>query len=133
MAGTVTFILGLYGSGKSHLAKSLGVSSIFESGFLSNHTQQHERLFAALRAGFDCAVVDIAFTERTIREAFLAVLKASVPDVQVRWKCFENDPIRSNRNCRRRRDRDAEGEMALNRYWTRVYSYPDGAEVIPVA
>src|SRR5260370_1244097 len=57
---TVTFILGLCGSGKSHFARQMMQVRVFDESFFGEKQQE---LKTALQSGENCAVVEIAFCE----------------------------------------------------------------------
>ena len=74
---TVTFILGYAGSGKSWLVDRLVADTKFDDDFLSDKAK-HKALIAALQAGRDCVVVEIAYCERGEREK----VAKSIADVE---------------------------------------------------
>lgn len=130
---TVTFILGLCGSGKSwllneHLAAHKGP----HDGFLSD-PKHVSKLRVALLAGQDAAVVEIALCRFDAREQLLAQI-ADIPNLHVRWICFENDLERANKNCSERRGHsgDPEEHLRINAWLSPLYSYPEGAEVLKI-
>jgi hypothetical protein len=101
----VTFILGLSGAGKTWLAdrmiESKAASKKFDEGFL-NSAAQHDALTAALRAGQDCVVVEIAYCNETSRRHIVQELADAVPSATIEWLCIENDLAKANKNCRER-------------------------------
>ncbi len=125
----VTFILGLCGSGKSHLAKSIPGVTVFDEGFVDDAVQ-HERLFSELRAGRDCVVVEIWYCVERFRRAIEAEINRSVPGTVIEYLCFKNDLVRANENCRKRPDKgDPEGHIRINTQISREYTCPPGAPV----
>jgi hypothetical protein len=124
----VTFILGLCGSGKSHLAAGIAAGAKFDEGFLLDE-EQHQALFAALRSGEDCVVVEFAYVLAEERRKILAEIEGAVPGVDVEWLCIENHLARANKNCRERDKGDAEWHVRINEYYWPRYTYPEGSEV----
>src|SRR5262245_54976611 len=88
MSPTVTFILGLCGSGKTWMAGRIRADIRFDEGFLQDESQQKE-LVESLAAGRDAVVVEIGFCDERNRQRILASL-AGLPALRVRWICFEN-------------------------------------------
>src|SRR5262245_47482112 len=87
---TITFLLGLCGSGKTWLKDRLAARVKFDEGFVNDSKQQAD-LFDALRAGKDAVVVEITYCEEKRRNKFLIDLYREVPGgLHVRWLCFEN-------------------------------------------
>ena len=133
MVGTVTFILGLCGSGKSELIRQLDADRKFDEGFAWNRHGEHEDLVAALQSGGHCAVIEVAYCVPGPREEFLEKITRAVPGLRVRWICFENDLAQANRNCVDRNDgRDLKMLFAQNQFLSPAYTYPPGAEIRPV-
>jgi len=128
---TLTIILGLCGSGKSHLIKLIASEIRFDEGFL-NCKADHEWLFRALKRGEDCAVIEICYCVESYRKQFLAELAHRVKKVHVRWLCFENDIRRANANCRLRPTRNPKSHMRINRRVRKEYTYPEGATILKV-
>jgi hypothetical protein len=138
----VTFIFGLCGAGKSEAAKELASkgSEILDEGsafsvplgeFIS--PAKYAKLQEYLKAGKDCAVVEASLYVESFRQEALDYLKG-IPDVEVRWIGFENDPDTANHNCTHRKNKgDPEGHVRLNNRWTKnPYTFPDGAERRPI-
>jgi hypothetical protein len=129
---TVTFVLGLCGSGKSYLVDAMtGVEKFQESFF-----DHKDEFLAAVQAGADCVVSELAFLRAKPREEILREILAIAPDAKIKWVCFENDLEQANRNCRReRKDKlpgSEEDHVAINYAHRPHYTYPEGAEIIPV-
>lgn len=126
----VTFILGLCGAGKTHLADRIIADQKFDEGFLNDQTQ-HKALIAALSHGKDCVVIEIAYCEREARQSIVDKLNASVRGVTIRWLCIENDLYRANKNCHERTNKgDAKGHVEINQRVSAIYTYPDDAVVL---
>ena len=130
---TVTFILGLCGSGKTWLAERIIADRTFDEGFICDKTQ-HVALIDALRSGGDCVVVEIHYCRQSDRNTIVAELRAAVPEVRINWLCIENDLSRANKNCRERTnkvsDPDGEKHVGINGRLSPGYSYPDGGGVL---
>lgn len=131
----VTFILGLCGSGKSHLAdemvKDLGVRKFDENFILEEHQQQD--LFNSLRAGIDCVLIEIHYCMLEYRDPFIQRLKQEVPDVAIEWIAFKNDLATANRNCELRTNKGkAKEHKEINGRLSPHYIIPSGAEVRPI-
>src|SRR5260370_42545012 len=129
---TVTFILGLCGSGKSCLAEQLqkenGVE-VFDEGFIVTPRMQQE-LVDKLGNGRDCVVVEIHFCFEDVRKRFVPGLRRDVPEVKIKWTCFKNDLEKANGNLPRRPDRDPAAHVAINQRVAPYYTYPAEAEII---
>jgi hypothetical protein len=125
---TVTFILGLCGSGKSHHANNnfAGIT-VFDEGFFIDPAQQ-ARLFSALRDGKDCAVVEIHYCIKENRQTIEAEINQAVPGTLIDYVCFENDLATANENCRKRRNKGNPKEhIEINERLTLEYTCPPGA------
>ena len=138
----VTIIVGLCGSGKSHLAKQLqsqgavcldesfkGVRFSADTGVLSRG--KFDTLVRLLRDGHDCAYTDAMLMSEATRRQFEPWLKEldALPGVTVEWVFFENDAAAANHNCRNDPNRDAQkvaGDESNNKCWTALYAIPAG-------
>jgi len=103
---TVTFVLGLCGSGKSWLADRIPADIKFHDGFwlAERRSANVAALIGTLRGGGEAVIVEIAFCWAPARQEILQALFA-VPDLSVRWICIENDLRKANANCLRRHGR----------------------------
>ena len=127
---TVTFILGLCGSGKTWLADRIVAARKFDEQFL-NDQAQHDALIEALRSGNDGVVVEIAYCREDARQQIVSELTKAVPNVRINWLCIENDLYRANKNCRERTNKgDPEGHVRFNIDVSPSYTYPDGAVIL---
>lgn len=128
--GHVTFIVGLAGSGKSHLMNSGRFDFACHDGFMAvgAHESAHRNLVRLLRAGKRCAVAELQLMRRYTRDGYLLRLRRAVPGVRVRWVFFENDIAAASHNCRLRRNKpgDPSGKkhVAMNESWTHWYELP---------
>lgn len=136
--GTVTFVLGLAGSGKSCFVSQLKVDKAFEEGFMgSEHETHHADLVERLKRGEHCAVSELQLLHPKTRDAYVKRLTEELGGkVHLNWVCFENDVAKANSNCRTRpnksRDSGGEGHVRINEYWTKKYVIPDGAIVLRI-
>ena len=136
-------VVGLPGSGKSwwvdgHLAEFNGVvnADYFEDSlvptFRFTDSRYYRPLIAALRAGQDCLIADIAFCDTLRRVEATQVLAFDAPGAQVRWVFFENNTEACMANIKR----DG-GARLLNRLrnfslFAHKYHIPPGVEALPV-
>ena len=86
MMGTLTVILGLCGSGKTHLIEHLEADLKFDEGFQWNLNRDHERLVAALREGRHCIVIEVDYCIAQSRDKFVAWITNAVPGVTI--QCY---------------------------------------------
>lgn len=127
---TVTFILGLCGSGKTWLADRIAAIRKFDEGFLSDQAQ-HGALIESLKAGNDCVVVEVAYCKEEARQQIVSEIAEAVSNAKVNWLCIENDLYRANKNCRERTNKgDPEGHVSINRNLSQSYTYPDGGVIL---
>jgi hypothetical protein len=130
---TVTFLLGLAGSGKTHRAKELKRSTgaeIFDGVFGPDNTHKLEGMLASLKASKNCTVEEIAYCDAANRPSIVTLVHSANPTVQVIWECFENDMETANWNVCNRCDPEKQnvfGHLALNAHWTGRYTYPEGS------
>jgi AAA domain len=139
----VTVIVGLPGAGKTHLVRQLSESypGVCEEDYhahANNHSplvtasRHYPRLIAALRAGQDCAIADIAFTCSWRRFELEQVLRSDVADVVVDWVYFANELEKCIANIRRRARPNQSEEISLARRLSPCYFVPQGVAVTPV-
>jgi hypothetical protein len=130
----VKFIVGLCGSGKSHLISQYGASfAVFDEG-VAPGWPAHGPFLEAVRRGQDCIAVEIAFRLQSYRAAIAAEIRLIRSDLHVEWIFFENDPRTANDNCMkdRKKKRDVAGNIAHNNVWTLDYDIPAGVVPIPI-
>jgi hypothetical protein len=129
---TVTVILGLCGSGKSHYLKNMSNVEPFEEGAWPDNRKEWKRFLDTLAMGKDCGVIEIAYITEDGRDELVRLVGGRYPDTNFEWICFKNDLATANWNClndpERPRDR-AEGNVAQNNCWTHQYTIPKGAVV----
>jgi hypothetical protein len=130
---TVTFILGLCGSGKSKFAELLKDVNLIDERFFD----RKDELIKALTAGKNCAIVEIALCKEDMRDQIVRDLQGSVPNLKINWVCIENDLAKANANCKReRKDKDPAdynpaGHIHMNtQIYGPAYTYPEGAIIL---
>lgn len=136
--GSVTFVVGLAGSGKSHFIGRQRFQWVCEEGFMAAGLSEanHRELVRRLRRGERCAVSELQLLNRYVRDGYIARLRRSVPTVRVRWVFFENNLGAANRNCRRRKgkpgDPGGKGHCSQNRNWSPYYYIPPTRKTVRV-
>lgn len=129
----VTFILGLSGSGKTHLSEQLKKETGAE--IFANLLSDDSRLSAlieCLRHGKNGIVDEVRFCLPAYREQIIQSL-AQISDLEMRWICYENDLETANWNVIHRTNKgDPEGHLDINLRLHPHYTYPANAEIIPI-
>ena len=129
----VTFILGLCGSGKSHLAEQLKKETgaeIFEN--ILADASSLPALIECLRSGRDCIVDEVRFCLPAYRSQILEYL-SQLTNISLHWICYENDLESANWNVIHRKNKaDPEGHLDINLRLHPHYEYPANAEIIPI-
>jgi hypothetical protein len=131
---TVTVILGLCGSGKSHFAERMVGVKLFDEGVLWGWPNW-QPFCEALASGKDCAIVEAAFCFESNREVFLKKIREINPDTIVNWICLENNPVAADENCHndsKRPKKHIEGNILQNDRVTKLYTYPEGAVILKI-
>jgi hypothetical protein len=150
----VKLIVGLCGSGKSHLAKELENAEAYvrldetypddpgkkfsaDPGS-SLSTAKFDELLRQLANSKDCAFTEAMLMFAVVRQEFEPCLKVlqAMPGVTIEWVFFVNDRDAANWNCLNDPNPDrknAKGNVALNNRWYDHYDIPPGATVLPVA
>ncbi len=129
----VTFILGLSGSGKTHLSEQLKRETGVEifANLLSDDSGL-SALIERLRHGEDGIVDEVRFCLPAYREQIIQSL-AQIGDLEIRWICYENDLETANWNVIHRTNKgDPEGHLDINLRLHPHYTYPTNAEIIPI-
>jgi hypothetical protein len=129
----LTFVLGLSGSGKTHLSEQLEKQTgarLFTS--LLADDSGLIVLLNCLKDGKDCIVDEVRFCLSAYRESIIQAL-APIADLEIHWICFENDLETANWNVIHRTNKgDAEGHLNINLRLHPHYTYPANAEIIPL-
>jgi len=132
----VTFLLGLAGSGKSYLAEKLKRDTgaeIFEGTESRENYEMLPAMVQRLKGGNDCVVEEIAYCLPQHRERVVAYLTTNVPNIEIKWICFENNIESANWNVQHRKNKgDIAGHLQINQKWHNLYQYPDGAAVTQI-
>lgn len=140
---TLTIVVGLPGSGKSHLIREYAAAHPAALVVDDYHAAPHHdspavedaraypELVAALRAGRDALVADIAFTDAAARDEFARVLGAE-PGVVLAWVFFENDLAACLANIARRDRASRADEEWAAREFAPGYVVPPGVVPRPV-
>jgi deoxyadenosine/deoxycytidine kinase len=127
------FILGLSGSGKTHLSESLKKETgakVFTN--LLAEDSQLSALIESLREGQDCIIDEVRFCLPAYREQILQPL-SQITDLDMRWICYENDLETANWNVIHRTDKgDPAAHLDLNLRLHPHYTYPVGAEIVSI-
>jgi hypothetical protein len=139
----VVFILGLAASGKTTLLKKMKEqhSDLFtvDEGFNPldpGQTETFQRNYEAvrdnLRRGTNCAVVEAGLCIDAVREEVLRRLRRDVVGLEIDWRCFKNEPEKAMKNVMRRGDKDIAGFRTNIYHVSRLYTFPAGAEILPI-
>jgi hypothetical protein len=123
-------VLGLCGSGKSHLIEARGLR-LFD-GPVGTPSILDDAI-AWLNSGRDCGIEEIHYCIPSYREAFERRLRAEVLDVEIEWVCFANDLNASNWNVTHRKNKaDAETHRSINDRLHPQYVCPAGVPILPI-
>ncbi len=120
MATTVTFLLGLAGSGKTCRAKEIEANTgakRIDGVFGPDNASCLAELLACIRSDRPCVVEEIAYCAALSRATIVARVRSANPNAQIVWECFENDFDSANWNVRNRCDPekpDVEGHIRWN-------------------
>jgi hypothetical protein len=140
---TLTVVVGLPGSGKSRLLDRLRAACpgvVADDYHAAAHggspevtdSRHYPALIAALRAGLDFYVADIAFTDSGRRLELDRVVRADVAGVVIEWVFFANDLGACLANVRRRGRESRAEEEEMAQWLAPRYFVPQHATVLPV-
>lgn len=131
----VTFVVGLCGSGKTHLSEQIARETgaeVFE-GPVGKQKTEIPRLLQCLKSGVDCVVEEITFCSCDAREWIVRRIKHEAPGTQIEWRCYENDLEAANHNVRLRRNKgEPDDHISINQRAHSQYTYPDGCHPIRI-
>lgn len=128
-------LLGLAGSGKTHLASRLLCDELIEEDFANGIEREREniqKLADWLRDGKTCVISERKYLAAEPRAEFVGKLRKSVAqDFFISFICFENDIKSANHNCQnrgpKRGDSNGEAHVAQNNADTCNFVVPDNA------
>ncbi|MBI1877489.1 MAG: AAA family ATPase [Chloroflexi bacterium] len=139
----LVIVVGLPGSGKTfnlprfkkehnaeYLRDSFKKNAFHDSGWITN-SRHYVDLISQLRNGNNCIIADIDFCREEAREEAMAAIQYHVPGVEVQWICFENNPDQCRKNVISSK-RAVEGRLPRIEEFTKLYTYPPEALLIPV-
>jgi hypothetical protein len=130
----LTFLLGLCGSGKTYIAERLATQTgakLF-TDFLQDQNKNFPILVQNLSSGNDCIIDEWKYSIPRFRDKILADL-VNVPDLELEWICFENDPASADWNVRHRKNKgDVEGHLRINEFLSDVYQWPEQAQILKI-
>ncbi len=128
----VTFLFGLCGSGKTHLAQETrrGTGAAFFDGPLGDEAVM-VGLRDQLRVGHDCIVEEVTLCTESGRAAMRAAL-SEFPCLGEEWICFENDRESADWNVTHRGYKDVAEHHRHNLRMELEYTIPPEATVLPI-
>lgn len=140
------FVVGLPGSGKTYHLRKLAsemhvmVFDDFKAKAIDDnpafdHARRLPELVRALKSGRLCAVADIDFCREVGRREAQIYLQGAIPELQVEWHFFANEPALCRQNVLRdvrNTNRKAEARiLAIERFSTQ-YEIPADAKILRV-
>lgn len=143
--GILTVVVGLPGSGKSHVMEVLRTKAtgIVSDDFFKNaaigspiirepsvtDSRIYSQLIKDLRNGKRCVISDIIFCDSLMRHQLECAIQGDAGPVVVKWEYFENDPRRCSENAmRRNRKKTLARELKLIEFLSRKYFVPKGVK-----
>jgi hypothetical protein len=140
---TLTIIVGLPGSGKSHLVKTLRPTckGVCEEDFMAHSyrddpdfrcSRHFGELVRDLARGVDCIIADITFCRADRRAEFESLIKGAVPNVTLDWQYFTNnaeDAEQCKRNVARRARSSTDSEKQFIQEHHQGYKPPVAATI----
>jgi hypothetical protein len=121
---TVTFILGLCGSGKTWLAQTLLTETEAEWFDEPIGENKEPAIVQCLRDGRDCIVEELFYCLEQYRSPMLDRLQG-IPGLEIKFVCFENDLDSANWNVSRRTNKgEIQKHLDLNRRVSPLYTFP---------
>jgi predicted kinase len=120
----VVLIIGLPGSGKTHLAQTAYVSAGY---VLIDDPTDLGAVLDTIYSNPKVVVTDPHLTRRDVRDNALDILRQMGCDVDIVY--FENDPKAAKANLQRRGGERASTNVDM---FSRMYDIPEGATTVPV-
>jgi len=137
--GTLTIIMGLCGSGKSHLLAELISKSpmgayVKDEGLLTEHFEDNYKyLLDSLKNRINSFVAGGEFCFKNNQEILISRLKKDIPDLKIEYYAFENDLEKANNNVKKRTNKsDVKGHMQINAKLSNDYYIPKGSNIVPI-
>jgi hypothetical protein len=125
---TVTFVLGLCGSGKSWLAENLRNETGAEWFDEPIGRNTESDIVQCLQDGRDCVVEELFYCCEYYRSQMLARLRG-IANPEIRFVCFDNALESANRNVERRTNKgEIQKHLELNRRVSPFYTFPADCE-----
>jgi predicted kinase len=143
MTGKVTIIVGLPGSGKSHLIRKLRKRATGEcvEDFMAfsyddsrrfTDSKHYPKLIRDLRKGRHSIIADIFFCDTALRDEAERVIQRDSPKSEIEWIYFENDPKTCRKNAVRRNRVIVDHDLVMIGRLATKYFFPEGISPIPV-
>jgi hypothetical protein len=136
---TLTVIMGLCGSGKSHILMDLVGKSpmgayVKDEGLLTeNFEENYEYLLVSLQNGINSFVAGAEFCFKENQEFLENRVKKDIPEIVIEYVSLENNPEKANSNVKKRTNKsDVEGHIKINNELTNKYHIPEGSKIIPI-
>ena len=111
---TVTFILGLCGSGKTWLAEQLHKETGAQLFDEPIGRELQPTIVQCLKEGRDCIVEELFYCVPGYRDAMMSMLN-DVPDLVIKFICYENDLEAANANVRRRTNKGRDRKRGIGK------------------
>jgi hypothetical protein len=139
----LTVVVGLPGSGKTHLIRNLRArhSGLCVEDFMAGaigssssftHSKHYPELIRALREGRDCAIADIEYCDTSKRLEVEQVVHQDVDGLSLEWVFFENNLAQCLANLERRNGPKMVAEKQKAQELSRRYIIPQRGMVVPV-
>jgi len=137
--GTLTAIIGLAGSGKSHhLLKLIQESPMGayakDEGFLvGDVNQNYQKVYLNLRNDINVFIVEAEFNFKSQQDAFIQKIHEDIPEIEIKWLAFEKDLAKANNNVMKRTNKpDPKGHAEQNTRIFPHYNIPVGADELEI-
>ena len=138
----IVLLGGLPGSGKTSYARTLAEHGwrlfddfqkrAYNDSAAFRDSRHFPELLEAIRKGTRCIVADIRVVHAEYRADAQRTLRRELGDVAIEVCLFANDPAQCAQNIRNAPERRMEKRLEGIVFWSKHYSCPPGARVIPV-